>query len=149
MSWWKKIAARRPPDFVIGRPEDPYMRRWHLIPRNKVFGAYLHHFRHSDDDRALHDHPWWNLSVLLEGEYTEHTIGAGGVHHREVLKAGAWKFRFAKAAHRVELHNGECWTLFWRGPVIREWGFHCPMGWRHWKQYSKPGSKGEIGLGCD
>jgi hypothetical protein len=146
--WWRRLAEKRPPDFVIGTPEDPYMRRWYLIPRNNWFSMYVHHFLHSDDDRALHDHPWWNLSILLEGQYTEHTIGDGGVHHREIYKAGDWKFRFAKSAHRVELHRGECWTLFVRGPVIREWGFHCPGGWRHWTEYSKPGSKGEIGPGC-
>ena len=28
------------------------------------------------------------------------------------------------------------WSLFITGPVIREWGFHCPNGWRHWKQFT-------------
>jgi hypothetical protein len=56
------------------------MRRWWVIPRNKFFNIYLHHFLHSDDDRALHDHPWWNVSILLRsGSYVEHTIAAGGV----------------------------------------------------------------------
>ena len=58
------------------------MRRWWVIPRNKWFNVYLHHFLRSDDDRALHDQPWWNLSILLDGEYTEHTIAAGGVRLR-------------------------------------------------------------------
>lgn len=150
LTWWHRVADSRPPDFIVGGREDPYMFRWYLIPRNSFFCIYLHKFLRSDDDRALHDHPWLNVSWLLEGTYTEHTIAAGGIQHREVLKAGSLKFRRAKAAHRVELHAGECWSLFVRGPVIRRWGFHCPfVGWRAWEEYSKPGAKGEIGRGCD
>src|SRR5580704_9904819 len=82
------VAARRPPDFIIGGNEFPYMRRWWVIPRNRIFNIYLHHFLRSDDDRALHDHPSWNVSILLKGEYTEWSIAAGGVHQSVVRKAG-------------------------------------------------------------
>lgn len=147
MKWWHRVAQREP-DFEVGGKADPYMKRWYLTPRNKCGGAYVHQFLHSDDDRALHDHPWFNFSYLLEGEYTEVTIALGGVHHRRIIRAGGFKFRRASAAHRIELHAGTCWTLFIKGPVMREWGFHCPHGWRHWKLYSKPDAKGEIGPGC-
>ncbi len=143
------IAASRPPDFVIGRPEQPYLRRWWVIPRNRIFNIYLHQFLRSDDDRALHDHPWLNASILLRGEYTEHTIQRGGINMRKVYKAGAIKLRLAVAAHRVELHAGECWSLFITGPAIRSWGFHCPAGWRHWREFTAPHNSGEIGRGCD
>lgn len=66
------FGDQRPPDLII-EPENPYMLRWHLIPRNRFFNIYLHKFLRSDDDRALHDHPWsWNLSLILKGEYIEH-----------------------------------------------------------------------------
>jgi len=149
MKWWHRIAARRAPDMLIGDPADPYMRRWFVIPRNPVFNIYLHHFLHSDEDRALHDHPWWNLSFLLEGRYVEHTIAAGGINLRTPRRAGQFKFRTAASAHRVELIDGPCWTLFITGPRIRQWGFHCPAGWRHWKEFTKPGAPGEIGRGCE
>lgn len=84
-NWLIERATRRPPDFVIGGAERPYLLRWWLIPRNPVFNVYLHQFMRSDDDRALHDHPWANCSVLLRGAYTEHTIAAGGIEHRQVL----------------------------------------------------------------
>ena len=45
----------RAPDFVIGAD---YLRRWWVIPRNDSQNVYLHDIRKSDDDRALHDHPW-------------------------------------------------------------------------------------------
>lgn len=145
----KRIAEQRSPDIVIGGEERPYLRRWYVVPRNPFFNVYLHHFLRSDDDRALHDHPWWNFSFLLDGCYLEHTIAAGGVNHRAFRQTGDFKFRRARAAHRVELVDGPCWTLFITGPRIREWGFHCPHGWRHWRDFTA-GTRGEtIGKGCD
>lgn len=144
-----RVATSRCPDVVIGGEADPYMLRWWLIPRTRFFNIYLHRFLRSDDDRALHDHPWWNVSLLLEGEYTEHTIAAGGVNQRTVRKAGEMKARGAKSAHRIEIHAGPCWTLFITGPKIRQWGFHCPNGWRHWREFTNPKNSGEIGRGCE
>lgn len=145
LPWWVRLTETRPPNVRIG---PGYMDRWHLIPRNRFFNIYLHHFLQSDDDRALHDHPWWNFSYLLSGEYTEHTISAGGINHRKLYKAGDWKFRTAKYAHRIELTNGGCWTLFITGPRIRVWGFHCPKGWVNWQKFTDPTDTGKIGAGC-
>lgn len=143
------ISEKRPPNFVIGGDDDPYLRRWWLIPRNRFFNVYLHHFMRSDDDRALHDHPWWNVSVLLDGTYVEHTIAAGGVNIATHRQAGEMKFRGADTAHRIELTNGTCWTLFITGPRLREWGFHCPRGWVHWRVFTNPGDDGRtVGRGC-
>lgn len=147
--WFWKLAASRPPDFVIGGKDNPYMRRWWVIPRNRFFNVYLHQFLRSDDDRALHDHPWINCSYLLLGEYTEWTIAGGGVHHKRVAKQGSIKFRRSRFAHRIELHAGSCWSLFITGPVVREWGFHCPAGWRSWKIFTSERDKGKIGQGCE
>jgi hypothetical protein len=147
--WWHCIAESREPDLIIGGADNPYLKRWYLIPRNPLFNAYLHRFLRSDDDRALHDHPWINISILLEGEYTEHTISAGGINLRAVRKAGDHKFRSPWAAHRIELHAGPCWTLFLTGPRIRTWGFHCPNGWRRWQDFTA-GARGEtVGRGCE
>lgn len=143
-----RIVKDRDPDFVIGGQSDPYLLRWFVIPRNPIFNIYLHEFRRSDDDRALHDHPWVNLSILIEGEYVEHTIAQGGVNHRAHRKAGDWKFRWPRHAHRLELIGKRCTTLFITGPRLRQWGFHCPDGWVHWKRFTA-GARGEIvGRGC-
>lgn len=124
---------KRPPDFVIGPEDDPYLRRWWVIPRNRFFNIYLHNIRRSDDDRALHDHPWWNVSIILRGGYLEIMP-----HARRWRSRGSIVFRRAKAAHRLALDKVHpqssgrpCWTLFITGPVVREWGFHCPKGWVH------------------
>jgi hypothetical protein len=154
-------ARNRKPDFVIGGQESPYLRRHWLLPRNPFFNVYVHEFLRSDDDRALHDHPWlFNASWLLQGYYFEHS--ANGCALR---LAGDVKFRWGPAPHRIELlgsraqagevvtepwhHALPCWTLFITGPRVREWGFLCQQGWVHWKRFTAPADKGSIGAGCD
>lgn len=160
--------TRRPADFVIGGSERPYLRRWFVIPRNPFFNVYLHQFLRSDDDRALHDHPWANCSILLRGQYIEHTIAQGGVQHETLLRAGDWRLRLSgRMAHRIELLHGTvyegggnyrlvdggpmpCWTLFITGPRYRSWGFHCPeQGWIDWKRFTAADDPGAVGKGCD
>ena len=61
------------------------------------------------------------------------------------------------APHRIELLEPigrknnpiRCWTVFITGPRVREWGFHCPQGWVHWKRFTAPGDKGSVGKGCE
>ena len=132
---------KRPPDVVIA---DNYLLRWHLIPRNRWFNVYLHNIRHSDDDRAMHDHPWWNVSIILKGYYYEMTPQGTFYQPR-------WSVIFRKAtySHRlILLANNYAWTLFITGPTVREWGFHCPKGWVHWKKFVNMDNTGEIGPGC-
>jgi hypothetical protein len=148
--WLIARAQRRTPDVVIGGRERPYLLRWWLIPRNPIFNVYLHLFLRSDDDRALHDHPWMNVSIILRGRYLEHTIAAGGVQHAREMRAGGARVRLSGTfAHRIELHDGPCWTLFITGPRYREWGFHCPQdGWIHWKRFTAADDPGATGPGC-
>lgn len=147
--WFIARVTRRAPDFIIGGAERPYLRRWFVIPRNRLFNVYLHNFLRSDDDRALHDHPWANASILLRGSYVEHTIAAGGINHRRELRAGDWRIRpSGKFAHRVELTDGPCWTLFITGPRYRAWGFHCERGWVHWQAFTATDDRGAVGKGC-
>jgi hypothetical protein len=85
MTWADHLIeriTRRPPDFVIGGTERPYLRRWFVIPRNPIFNIYLHQFLRSDDDRALHDHPWWFVSMMLVGKYREYMPGGGAEGQR-------------------------------------------------------------------
>lgn len=138
--------------FVIGEDDNPYLLRWYIIPRNRWFNIYLHHFRRSDDDRALHDHPWVNLSILLSGPYLEHTL-SGAVKLREPWRPWAfWRVTFRRAvnAHRIELIDGKpVWTLFLTGPKQRTWGFLCPKGWIPWTDFVEATEDGnKLGKGC-
>lgn len=153
--WLVRWAQSRKPDFIIGGEDNPYLLRWWFIPRNRFFNIYIHQFQRSDDDRALHCHPWlFNASWLLRGGYIEHTINEGGVAVATPREAGDIKLRVGRAPHRVELKAGPlgllpCWTLFITGPVVREWGFHCPKGWVPWKDFVDERDKGSVGRGCD
>lgn len=148
--WADRKMASRPFDFRIGEPEAPYMLRWWVLPRNKLFNIYLHRVLRSDDDRALHDHPWWNVSIIVRGAYDEHTIAAGGIHIRRRRSAGSVVLRRARAAHRLEVIPGvKAVTLFITGPRLREWGFHCVnRGWVLWTDFVDKSDKGNIGRGC-
>lgn len=64
--------GKRTPDFTVSRDGDTYLRRWHLLPRNNWFNIYLHHTVNDDDPTALHDHPYWNMSIVLSGGYYEY-----------------------------------------------------------------------------
>lgn len=190
LQWWLlfRVVARRSPDFVVGAdsPDGAYLRRWWLTPWSGLYrdvadaqmthwqrfvsklpGIYLHEFLRDDDDRALHDHPWASLSLLLFGSYIEHTVAEGGIHQRRRFDQGALRFRGAKFTHRIELLasdvavtvNGRtrgqprrrtCWTLFIVGFRVRSWGFHCPArGWVPWRTFTAAGKPGETGAGCD
>ena len=148
----KRTILRRPADVVIGGNDDPYLHRWHVIPRNRFFNIYLHLFLRSDDDRALHTHPWWNLSFLLDGEYLEvvprNRRNPTGPVWRIPRVAGDVAWRRPSSAHRIELDD-PCWSLFLTGPRVCEWYFHCKQGPVHWKVFTAPGRPGEIGRGCE
>ncbi len=133
--------------FYIGGKENPYMIRWFLIPRNRFLNVYLHKFCRHDEDRALHDHPWWFLSFMIWGRYEEHT--EDGIKLRI---APSIAFRKATHRHRVSLLPSACkrflkpaWTIVITGPRIREWGFWCPKGFVHWKEFVDSSDEGNIG----
>ena len=147
VDWLIRRYEWREPDFVIGGRSWPYLLRWWVIPRNWLLNAYLHLFLRSDDDRARHTHPWlWNMSVLLRGKYRE-WFGDGPNDYVDRV-APAFKFRWGAAAHRIELIDGPVWTLFITGPRWREWGFLCPKGFVHWRDFTAPEDPGSTGPGC-
>ena len=129
---------KRKPDQVINSTQpfaqhhenEVYLNRWFLIPKNHLFNIFLHEFRRSDDDRAMHDHPWWSVSFLLKGEMLEHQL-----NKKRLIP---WMFpviRSAKFCHKLELIKGPVWTIFITGPNIRSWGFYTVAGWSHWKAF--------------
>jgi hypothetical protein len=145
----------RPPDLTIGNP--PQTLRWHLL-RWRGWQVALHCWLKSDDDRALHDHVADNVSIILNRGYWE-IIGVGDKKVWHLRRPWLPYFRKAETPHRVVLRdpNGmrPVWSLWLRGPPRRTWGFHCPKGWRPWRQYvaerdyHAPGSTSTVGRGCD
>jgi len=131
------------------------MLRWHIF-RWRGWQFALHKWLRSDDDRALHDHSAENLSIILNSGYFE-VLSHGWQPLRIKFR---WPlvpyFRRADVPHRIILPSGgkPVWSLWLRWPPVRQWGFYCRSGWRHWKDYtntrdySAPGSVSEVGPGC-
>ncbi|HCE07075.1 MAG TPA: hypothetical protein DEQ40_00445 [Oxalobacteraceae bacterium] len=155
-------AGKSEPDFVVVPTGRETLRRWHKV-KSKLFNVYLHQSVWHDDNRALHDHPWWNVSIVIQGGYLEVMPlrkGDGSAYrngdpvwwHRRV--PGQVIFRGAKAAHTLMLtgkHDAPepCWSLFITGPSLRDWGFYCARGWISEKLYRRRvGNRSEIGQGC-
>ena len=131
--------ALRQPDLVIAPDGEPYLYRWHVIPRSVHANVYFHIQVSDDPERPLHDHPWDNTSVILAGGYDEIIASRPGdfgrylVTYTERRKEGDVVFRPAEQAHRLLLASplGYTMTLFSTGPKRREWGFWFPDGWRN------------------
>lgn len=83
------------------------------VPR---FGIYLHHLLRSDYDRALHDHPWPFISIVLRGGYWEiHDQTTDGRQVSEyhgrgsiLIRPAEWRHRFTLAAPAWDA--GRRWT---------------------------------------
>jgi hypothetical protein len=158
-STWMSLNLLRNPDVILKKPDGSiYLHRWWIIPRNKFgFNIYLHKFLSSDEDRALHNHPWWNISILLSGSYLEHMPKDSDKWINENDRSTMIKKRYpfipvyrnANSIHKIELINNKpIWTLFITGPVIQEWGFYCPGFWRHHTLFLDT-TKNMKGKGCD
>lgn len=106
LRWHERTTEGRERDVRI--PTNPsipqYMLRWWKIKRNAFFNVYFHKVYRSDDDTALHDHPWWSFSIVLSGGYYEHRILNGGIHEKKWYGPGSVLFRRSGSqAHRLQL----------------------------------------------
>jgi len=135
---------------ILSCEGEPYLTRWTLF-RLGPFALFLHKFHISDEVRALHDHPWSFLSLILWRGYYEHTPKG-----KKRIYPGMILWRPAEWLHRVELL--ECsdshpehflprglpaWTLVLHLRRRRTWGFDEPgEGWIPWRQWHK--SKGCV-----
>ena len=142
--YWYRDQEGRLHFHLYNRDGSPYMARYWLIPYNRFgIAARVHHILRSDEDRHLHDHPSWSISIILRGWYYEHMPcrccrkGNCGYAPRVWRGPGSIVFRRARDWHRLELdtdylHNRrtDCWTLFITGPKRKDgdpehacWGF--------------------------
>lgn len=128
-----------------------YLHRW-WIKRDRGQGNHFYHkIMRSDEDRALHDHPWDFVSFILDGSYVE-VVGHGykndAINHRHFY-AGDVNIRRAEDAHRLVIAPGSVThTLVFTGGVRRDWGFHCEKGWKHWRDFCDPTNPNLVGHGC-
>lgn len=119
---------------IVNCDRQPYLKRWYLF-RTKPFAVFLHLFFRSDEDRALHDHPWPFITFILWRGYIEHqqTKSKVIIKRRWPLTVHARK---ATHRHRVELVNGKpAWTIVVRFKEWREWGFWEKTGFVQWNKW--------------
>ena len=68
---------------------------------------------------VIHNHPWFNISIILKGGYWEKT--EKGV---KWYGPGSIIFRSAKKYHSIWIKDGiDAWTLFIHGPLTKKFDF--------------------------
>lgn len=130
---------------IVNCDRDPYLLRWYVI-RTEAVGLFIHKFVRSDEDRALHDHPWDFIVIPIWRGYNEwscwhsqemaahvakfpaqaerYGLTANGEKKRRVWPLIGTRFRRATYRHRVELIGGKSsWSIFIRFRNWRDWGF--------------------------
>lgn len=182
-------AQRHPYYHLVNRSRQMYMRRWWLFgqgtdrdrddrlahapyinfPRGRLAHRIakhvcirVHQLLLSDSDRHLHDHPAWNITVVLRGGFYEvkpckqgtkypfhdllripsrHGIREQDMYVGETSRAiwrgpGAIVFRLPHQRHKIVLPTGqETFTLFVLGKKTNEWGFYRAGVKIPWRQY--------------
>jgi hypothetical protein len=147
-SAWERVAA----DLVCqGRyrvfprrdKKGPYLLRMWLTPpvkKRKEFDAQnsilMHYFFCGDDDKALHNHPWWFKTRVLQGWYVEHLppvswecgskLGPAWDRCKVKRHAGDTITRALGDLHCVGDVAPGTFTLVETGPETVKWGFHPP-----------------------
>jgi hypothetical protein len=156
------IARRLPPARLIFDREgiSPYLSRYYLLGRPHMpdgsdpideFGSpkkgaifpngihvYLHKFHRSDQDVALHNHPWhWARSLILAGGYSEERRTADRQVTRTTKMPGSFVRIDADDYHRVDLLEKDSWSLFIAGPKKSSWNFWDRHTGEivHWREY--------------
>lgn len=149
--WFWRLITFRPHEIISRRLTGPYLKRWYLLPKVRMFEhlcVYLHQFVGDDEDEALHDHPRPSVSWLFKGQYRE--VTPDGV--KTYRAAWLWQRptiirRSAEMLHRIELVDAQpAWTLFIMGKKVRRWGFDCPHGWIDYEQFHD--NIKQTGKGC-
>jgi hypothetical protein len=144
--------------------KSPYLSRYYILGRPRMadgsspinahgnphkdaifpegIGVFIHQFHRSDDDVALHNHPWqWAISLILAGGYREErrvTKSRKGLtrpgdvdfYHLEAHEVETFEYRpgainvlTSETFHRVDLLEDDAWSLIFVGPKFSSWGF--------------------------
>jgi len=121
-------------DQIIGREECPYLRR--RILHIGFWSVRYHVFYRSDEERALHDHPWafWTFPL---SPYDEHYIDKWHEEAYREVKRFRLYLRRHGFTHRVVTHEGQpARTLIFTHRKKSTWGFYDKTrGFMHWREW--------------
>lgn len=164
-SWlvWRLVETLEwlgPAETVYGKDgihETPYLTRVRLSPALRSGQLILHIFHRGDADPDPHDHPFdfWTFPL---SDYVElETLGPPehGMLLANIVDKWQWHKRPAEYTHivcgllcqqswrsfQVKVRAGRIWTIVWRKPARRPWGFWVKAAdgngreWMPWRQY--------------
>lgn len=137
------IISERDPNQIIARNGDTYLNRWMLgrkmqVPKyenpydfvryglmsSEIENIYIHQFVRGDREDP-HCHPWPNISIIIDGYYTEHIYDIDSNFIESIhAMPGDIIFRQANAVHAIVDASPYCTTLFISGPKEKDWGFY-------------------------
>jgi hypothetical protein len=114
-----------------------YITRLHLV--KTPLGALMVHFINGPDPEPhLHDHPVTFLSFIVRGWYAEMRQKPGWYEPRfEIRTIFNWIRAIKNDRHKIIMVADKTVTFCLVGHKTREWGFHTPEGWVHWKDYNE------------
>lgn len=121
-----EVARRR----FIGGTENPLVVCY-IVFRSPRGSLFIHKLCRSDYERALHDHPWPFVSLVLKGGYCE-VLEDDSLNTR---KRWSVAYRPALFRHRV-IAPKPCWTLVLVGPRQRKWGFWVDGAFCWWRRHN-------------
>jgi hypothetical protein len=117
---------------TIERDGLPYLERYFVAgwsPSNGQTGPaiFLHHFVASDAREQMHSHPWGlAVSLILVGGYREERCNPAGRRTAHDFRPGDVNVIAADDVHRIDLLDGDCWSLFVAGEFEKAWTFVPP-----------------------
>jgi hypothetical protein len=119
--WFQKYLESRPCLTAYNDSERKQPRQhthFILFPSNRWFNITLNQILERPEwyKGVLHNHPWFNISLILRGGYWEKT-------EKNLMwyRPGSIIFRSAKKYHNIWIQDGKpAWTLFIHGPITKK-----------------------------
>lgn len=106
-------------------PPRPWKTNWLDAWIGFYVACRMHVILRSDRERALHNHPWRYVTVILRGGYFEITHDKDGNEVRRWHGPGSVIYAGLGHFHRLELPpGGTATTLFFMFQFRQPWGFH-------------------------
>jgi hypothetical protein len=154
-SWMPRLANflmrhSEPYDEIADYMERRWVFRLGRWGKNAKYGyvaGRLNRILRSDSDRALHDHPWPYVTLILRGGYYEvtekpwYSMTTGECFPETKVQwygPGSILFRGTKHKHRLVLPTGQtALTLFITLPFKQQWGFFVNGVKVYWRDYLK------------
>lgn len=131
-----------------------YLNRWGF-GHDRIGRVFLHRMDAPDPGVDLHDHPWWFVSLIVWGGYTEQRADTrdapmfarlaekfGSPHCRRgvevVRRPGSLRSMRLDECHTItHLSRRTSWSLVVGGPRRRTWGFYLPSGYMVEREYDQ------------